>query len=259
MGDVMENNSKQVATIPMLLPEQMNFNVKQALSSKHNIDELSFKTIFIKNLKDENGQIVPDLIQPRFIHIYSENDVDNREAVHYVKKILGDAFDYQISEGSDLPSDELKQAGIANSIPLTYHFRSRCFHASVINNQFKNMQTQECVSNLLKSTYSVHIQDLVTNGKLSYTAIGTFFPKTANFISNSGIISFSNPVEALERLLKDEHLPYNKIIDLNFDTVVVKFKEFEGEFEAPQDANAFVDFFRKNIIAHAVMSKDKLC
>ena len=243
-------------SVGMTLPEMMGFNVKQALSGQYNIKELSFRTIFFKNLKDETGGIVPDLIQPRYIHIFSENDADVREAIHYIRKILGDAFDYQISEGSDLPPDEEKKADIPNQIPLTYHFRSRCFHANIINTQFKTMQIQDCVSQLLKSTYTVHVQDINTNGKLSYTAIGTILPKTANFISNSGVLIFSNPIEAVEKLLNSELLPYNKMIDLNFDTVIVKFKEFEGEFEAPMDAQTFVDFFRKNVIAHAVMAND---
>lgn len=251
----MTNQATNEKQVTMTLPEDMNFNVKQALSSQHNVDELSFKTIFIKNLKDELGNIVPDLIQPRYIHIFSENSADNREAIFYIKKILGDAFDYEISEGDDLPLDEIKVADKHNQVPLMYHFRSRCFHANIINNDFKNLKTEQCVSQLLKSTYSVHVTDVNVQGKTTYTAIGTFFPKTANFLTYSGVISFSNPVEAIERLLKDATLPYNKIIDLNFDTVVVKFKEFQGEFEAPSDAEAFVDFFRKNIIAHAMMGQ----
>lgn len=245
-------------TTEMILPEGMNFNVKQSLSSKFNVAELTFKTILIKNLKDENNQVVPELIQPRYLHVYSENGAEVREAIFNIKKVLGDAFDYEVSEGDDLPLSETKVSDVPNKISLLGHYRSRCLYAKQINEDFSKMKIDQCFSVLLKSTYAVNVSETVSNGTTSYMAVGTFMPRTADLLINSGILSYPSPVIALEKLLKNEITPYNRIIDLNFDTVAIVFKEFRGEFEPPENADEFITFFTKNILAHAMLGKEKV-
>ena len=239
-------NISETAPKTMLLPQGMHKNVLQSLSSKHNTQELCFRTIFIKNLKDETGEIVIDLIQPRYIHLYSESSSEVRDAFIEVKSILSDSFDYEVSVGDDLPQSE----EVSNDAGLLTHYRSRCIAAKTLINS--SLSHDEKVAYLLKSSLAIHIVEAVSNNIKSFTAISTVVPRTGDLISNSGVLHYTSPLEAMEKLLKNETTPYNKIIDLNFDTVVIKFNKFEGEFEPPMSSDDFMDFFRRKVITQDI-------
>lgn len=234
----------------MKLPYKMNETIKSALAQVYpNVDDLSYSTLFIRGLKDENDDLKEGFMTPRYITFYSTDKNKVIMATELANRLLSENFDFDLSDTGPLcPSEEVQDA-------IYLHRRSRAIGAETFiefaSNALNKDELAPCFDFLLKSNFCLEIieHDAIGDSAKSYSAKTYLRPSTADITADTGVLVYPSVMEAVEKVLTSEHCHYEEVIDFNFDTCFIESKLFKGEIPPPETLEEFITLVRKNLLA----------
>lgn len=225
----------------MKLPVQMSAVITQTLKKSFPDKSFLFKTIFIKGLLDEEGVEALEIMKPRFVHIYSENETKLNETVFLCKKLLGDSFSFEVSEGTQLPDE-------SEEVLIDFHERSRILFADDFCNVFKNQTIEESIQYMLKSTILLTVNTFQLKGSPNaYTCELNIRPTVAKITpTDQKRIAFASPYTAIEATIR--HDEYEFLVDKYFDSIGILFNDKLTEFIAPETAQELLNIAKKLVL-----------
>lgn len=200
----------------------------------------------IKNIKDETGQIVLDLIRPRYVGFYGRKSGAVDQAFHYLKGVLGDAFDYELQEGHGLPP-EVDQSNKEMVILLnSFYDRSRliCAEDFIKNFMGQTLSTAEVLAQILSSTLILQIRSSTTGNSKVYDVMFVTRP-TWGIVKYKNNIVHTNVLNAVEETCK----LYKNMVDINFDTFQIDYDgKISQVIHPPESGIELFELFRKSIL-----------
>lgn len=225
----------------MKLPLQMRAIVLQTLKMAEPEKAYLFKTVFIRGLVDESGAEAFGAMKSRFVHLYSESSMKITEALFFVKKLLGDAFTYSISDDFSLPEE-------SSEVDIMLHERSRILNADDFCNIFNKSTPEESIQCLLKSTVLLTVNTFKLNGcPDAYTCDLNIRPTVAVVTpKDQKRISFANPYTAIEATVKFDE--YEDMVDKYFDCVVIAYNDKVTELIAPETTMELLNVAKKIVL-----------
>lgn len=228
-----------------LLPQQSHSILKPVLMQLME-RATSIKFCLIKNIKDETGEIVLDLIRPRYIAFYGRKNGAVDQAIFYFKQILGDSFDYEIAENYGLPPEidnsDMELVTLLNS----FYDRSRfiCAEDFIKNFMGETLSTNEVIANILSSTLILQVRSSIVNNSKIYEANFITRP-TMGIVKYKNNLVHTNVLNAVEEVSK----VYKNMVDINFDTFQI---DYDGKvsqvIHPPESGVELFELFRKSIL-----------
>lgn len=211
----------------MKLPVQMKTIVTQVLKKQNPDTNFLFKTIFVLGLKSDTGEVAVMGMKPRFLHFFSDDKVVLGKAEFLLTKLLGDAFIYEIHEGTEMPEED-------ESVNLALHERSRAIHAGDFCNVFEKSTPEETITFLFKSSIYLTVNTYTHPGSPNaYLCDLSIFPTIAKITApDQQRIALGSPYSAIESTVnKDE---YEDLVDIYFDMVVIAYNDKITDFQATE-------------------------
>jgi hypothetical protein len=225
----------------MKLPVKMSAIVEQTLKKSFPDQKFLFKTIYIKGLLDENNVETLEIMKPRFVHIYGVDEAEVNKATFLCKKLLGDAFSFEVSEGYALPEE-------SEEVSISLHERSRILSAVDFCRVFEKQSVEENIQYMLKSTILLTVNRYVLKGSPdAYTCDLNIRPTIARLTPpDQGRIAFSSPYTAIETSLNTDE--YETLVDKYFDSVAIAFNDKQTEFVAPDTTMELLNVAKKIVL-----------
>lgn len=232
---------------PVLPFGTKDYLYKVSASLGLNPERAFYKSFFIRDLRDEDGQIAPGTIKPRFVHFigdtFSEVDLLTEKVIH----LMGDAFHYSQSEIFEGPG-KFVETDIMND-GLENHLRARPFRAQSFLEAIDKSDINMVMTTLLESKYAIQVEripDPIGTGA-SYRAKVNIVPSSAFFIEENKILS-PDMITAIDHVLNSPIQGYEKNIDPNFDRIAVNLLGNIGEFPPLKTKSELMEYLRKVIL-----------
>jgi len=215
--------------------------ITQLLQKGFPNQQLQFKTIFINGLTDENDQVVLGMMKPRFVHLYSDKMSKITEALFLCRKLLGDAFDYEVHEFYTLPEE-------SEEVDISLHERSRILNADDFCKVFANSTPEESIQYLLKSTILITVNTFTLKGhQNAYTCDLNVRPTIAKITPpDQNRISFASPYTSIETTVRFDD--YESLVDKSFDSVGILYNDKMTEFQAPETTMELLNIAKKLVL-----------
>lgn len=228
-----------------LLPQQSHSIIQRVLNSL--LSEASFiKFCLIKNIKDDDETILPDMIRPRYLAFYGSKKGEVDQAFFYLRQILGNVFDYEIQEGYGLPPEidnrDKEKVILLNS----FYDRSRIIESKMFIKNFmgRTLSTQDILANILTSTLILQVRSNIINSSKTYDAVFTTKP-TMGIVRYNNNLVFTNPLSAVEELCKT----YKNVVDVNFDLLQIDYdNDLSVKFHPPESGVELFEIFRRSFL-----------
>lgn len=205
------------------LPQGMTGEVANTLKIlQRTIAETIFKTLLVKNLKDEKGSVVPLSIKPRIIVFFAENEAEMDQAMTHLIHFMGDAFDYELSTGYSLPleseTNELDHLKI----------RARILNASDMSKVFTMVgENKEPVGSIMEAMFfskfliKVDRVNLPVMNHSGFEATTKILPSAGAYFRARNMITSPSIVSAFETAVRNPEFNFENEIDKNFDTIMI--------------------------------------
>jgi hypothetical protein len=204
------------------LPQGMTNEITSVLKNmERTIPDTIFKTLLLKNLKDELGFVVPQSLKPRIVVFFAQTELEMNQAIIHLTHFLGDAFDYELSIGYLLPNesetnqlDHLKpRARVLSALEMTKTF------TMVTENK---EPTKIILDALLFSKFLIKVDRInIMKGQSGFEATSKVLPSSGAFFRARNMITYPSIVTAFETAVRNPDFSFEDNVDKNFDTLMI--------------------------------------
>lgn len=212
-----------------------------------NPNKAFYKCFFIRDLRDEDGQIVTGTIKARFIYFIADTFSEADLLTDKVRHLMGDAFHYShslITEGVQA----LTETDVINE-GIELHLRARPFRAQSFLEAIDKSDINMVMTTLLESKYAIQVEripDPIGTGS-SYQARVNIMPSSAFFKEDNTLLS-PDMISAIDQVLNSPIQGYEKNIDPLFDKVAVNLLGNIGEFPPLKTKAELMEYLRKVVL-----------